>query len=68
MLGPGLYLSPRAAYDCQALAIGEGSWVAAGVLLHGTLQIGRRCSLNPGCTGAAECAWVTTCASPTRRA
>lgn len=49
-LGPGLYLSPRAAYDCESLAIGATSWVAAGVLLHGRLEIGRRCSLNPGCT------------------
>jgi acetyltransferase-like isoleucine patch superfamily enzyme len=49
-LGNGLFLSPRASYTCDVLEIGDHSWVAAQVLLHGDVRLGRHCSLNPGCT------------------
>lgn len=49
-LGARLFLSPRASYTCDLLEIGDGSWVAAQVLLHGAVRMGRDCSLNPGCT------------------
>jgi acetyltransferase-like isoleucine patch superfamily enzyme len=49
-VGDVAFLSPQASYTCDALEIGDGSWVAAGVLLHGHVRIGRGCSLNPNCT------------------
>lgn len=49
-LGQGLFLSPRASYTCDTLEIGDHSWVAAQVLLHGEVRMGRHCTLNPGAT------------------
>lgn len=49
-LGEGLFLSPRASYTCELLEIGDHSWVAAQVLVHGEVRLGRHCALNPGCT------------------
>jgi acetyltransferase-like isoleucine patch superfamily enzyme len=46
-IGGAVFLSSKASYTCDLLEIGDHSWVAAGVLLHGQVRIGRRCSLNP---------------------
>lgn len=45
-LGGGCFVSELASVDCDELALGDRSYVAAGAYLTGTLRVGSDCSIN----------------------
>ncbi len=46
-LGTGVFVSSLASVDCEALSLGDRTYVAAGAYITGTISLGRDCSVNP---------------------
>ncbi|MFK4791728.1 DapH/DapD/GlmU-related protein [Microbacterium sp. ZW T5_56] len=46
-LGADVFVSSLASVDCEALSLGDRTYVAAGAYITGTVSLGRDCSVNP---------------------
>lgn len=46
-LGTDVFVSSLASVDCDALSLGDRTYVAAGAYITGTISLGRDCSVNP---------------------